>query len=132
MSPAALPVMSVNPAPGVSTRSVALAINCGVTSTMADMRPGMDTSRSALAHDVFLQADDHIDQPPPRSLEVVFRARDILLGRQFDRQIVAFVSRPRQVRWRPRRWWRRLGVGNFPAQRRTLVVQLGNRRIQFA
>ena len=44
MKLAAFSVISVKPTPGVSMRKIALAISCDVTSTMADIRPGMDTS----------------------------------------------------------------------------------------
>jgi hypothetical protein len=51
---------------------------------MADIRPGMDKSYSALAHDVFLHSDNHRDQPAPGFFEVRARARDIVLSWQFD------------------------------------------------
>jgi len=82
MNSAALPVMSVNPAPGVSTRNVALASSCGATSMMADKWPGMDAGCLAFTHDVFLNGDDHVDQASPCFFEVLARTRHVLLGRQ--------------------------------------------------
>jgi hypothetical protein len=51
---------------------------------MADIRPGMDGGYLALAHDVFLHTNNHLDQTAPSLFEVFARARDILLRWQFD------------------------------------------------
>ena len=41
MKLAAFDVISVKPAPGVSTRKVVVAISCGVASVIFDRRPGI-------------------------------------------------------------------------------------------
>ena len=83
----------MKPAPGVSRRSVALAISCGADRVMAERRPGMTSpslqaaavaagarggAGSALAHHVLLQLDDDLDQPAPGIFESDAGAREVL------------------------------------------------------
>src|SRR5579864_9094187 len=112
---AAWRVISVNPAPDVFKRNVTVAINCGVTSVIPNSRSAI--VNSALAHHVFLEIDDHLDQALPGIFDSGAGARQIMT--QLDGIILA---RRRQVCRRPRR--RRLvQIGDLPFELRDFVLQ---------
>src|SRR5665647_3801390 len=106
MKLAAWPVISVKPAPAVSTRSVAVAISWGTISVMADIfawRMILSENRcplfgimrcraSALAHHVLLEIRDDLDQPAPGVFDGHAGALDVLA--QFD-GVLALVGRTR-------------------------------------
>src|SRR4029079_7799940 len=123
----AFSVISTKPTPRVSTCNVALAISCGTASAMVGMRRGMDRvaqRSSAFLHHVLLHGADHLDQTVPGLLDEVAGARDILVRRQLDDDVVALPGRC-QICRRPRR--RRLFQRcNFLPERSNFAMQAHN------
>src|SRR5450631_556421 len=125
--------MSVKLAPGVSRRSVAVAISCGVISVIPNTfawRMISSENRSPLfgimrrqalplAHHVLLEIDDDLDQPAPGIFDRHAGAFEVFA--QFSRVLALVGARRRQVGRRP---WRRR------AQRRDLRLQAGDLVLQ--
>ena len=49
--------------------------------------------RSALAHEIFLHGDNHLDEAAPGGFNELSRTRHFLRARQFDGYIAAFAGR---------------------------------------
>src|SRR5581483_4510129 len=101
MKSAACEVISMKFVPGVSMRSDALAMSCGVVSLIVESRPGMLAPRSVAAHHLILPAGNRVDDTPPRLREICARACELLRCRG-EREVPPVRRRHRQRRHRRR------------------------------